>query len=544
MIVADIEIEKYFILTGNKTIYYKYSDFIDQNGDIWVLDSRDNTNKKIHAGRFVEECFDKLPKNKSCVFAGSFDPFTYGHKEIVKQLINEYVNVYILIAVNEKKEYTFSIDEKKEIINRTLTDLPDTVKVRVLDKGKTVGSYAYENDLVIVKGVRNSEDEYYESQLATFNKDYYNVDTYYIKTEGHAKFISSSFVKQVRNYSVDVSRYVHPFTQYLFNKKDGREILGVTGSIASGKSTIIKTMYKDYQVINMDELAKTIYECKTNVHTKLVNELINILNDDFKVGVVSEDNLKETLKKYMFRKPKIMKMVDEHFEFEIRRMVTEKLSSMNGKVIIECASFDKFPYLIDLCDHNIVYIKKDADTRHKRLIERNNLSEYDAAKIIKGLGNDEDKIKKIKEHFDDYFGKFKEIDIELDEENVEKFFVWWREELTDILDIDCFRDMLLEYQSSDRHYHNLKHLRYMFDKSYGTSSLKEELGYDRYFLSIFYHDYYVKGSSPEMASATKLQEDILGRGKYEYTILVSRILNDIFHTATHKEETWLNKLDL
>lgn len=338
----------------------------------------------------------------NAVFPGSFDPFTNGHKDIVENVLQSYDNIVILICNNEEKTYMFSNDEKKTIINGIFKD-NKKVYVDILDKGESLGNYAYQNYFTIVKGIRNKTDEFYEKQLSMFNNDQYGVLTDFFKSDGKEKYISSSFVKQAFKYSVDIKYYVHPIVQKMFKVKKGLNVLGITGSIACGKSTLIKNEYKDWQVINMDDLARSIYKGETKLHRTLMEKQVKGLS---RLGIDTDvDNLQNTLKKCMFVNDKIVKMCDNILSYEILRMATDKLSKMTGNVIIECASFDKFNHLIDLCDHNILYIKVDKEERIKRLMKRSNIDKSYAKKIVETLGDDEYKINNIYSYLDNSIGK-------------------------------------------------------------------------------------------------------------------------------------------
>ena len=60
---------------------------------------------------------------KSCLFAGSFDPFTTGHRAVVERCLREYDKVYVVAMVNAKKTPLFSKEEKIEIISQSLINL-------------------------------------------------------------------------------------------------------------------------------------------------------------------------------------------------------------------------------------------------------------------------------------------------------------------------------------------------------------------------------------------------------------------------------------
>ena len=98
------------------------------------------------------------------IVTGSFDPFTLGHLEIVKDALKKYDTVYVVALNNEQKTYMFSLSERKAIIEKSTEDIGGVIADAY--SGLTA-DYMNQNGITnIVRGVRNEEDRAYEVRLA------------------------------------------------------------------------------------------------------------------------------------------------------------------------------------------------------------------------------------------------------------------------------------------------------------------------------------------------------------------------------------------
>ena len=107
-------------------------------------------------------------KKKIAIVPGSFDPITYGHIDIIKRSAELFDEVIVATLVNPDKKYLFSLDERVEMINETIKEIPnvkvDSFSGLLVNYAKKVGSS------VIVRGLRAVSDFEYEMQLTFMNK--------------------------------------------------------------------------------------------------------------------------------------------------------------------------------------------------------------------------------------------------------------------------------------------------------------------------------------------------------------------------------------
>lgn len=145
------------------------------------------------------------------LYPGSFDPVTNGHLDIILRAAKRFEEVVVCVAVNNSKNYLFSMDERIEMLEKVLYDY-DNVKV-VQHEGLII-DYVEENSIdAILRGIRAISDYESELQFAQMNKFYSktNVETIFMVAEPEMSYLSSSIVKEIASHKKDVSRLVPDF---------------------------------------------------------------------------------------------------------------------------------------------------------------------------------------------------------------------------------------------------------------------------------------------------------------------------------------------
>lgn len=145
------------------------------------------------------------------LFAGSFDPLTFGHTDIITKAIG-IGDLHIVIANNSDKQYMYSSELRKSIIDSIYISFPE-ITVAIHDG--LIADYAKENEIdCFVRGIRNYIDLEYEYKLAEINKHLCNIDTLFIMADEKFKHISSSLVKTLIKHNKPIHEYV-PVTDCL-----------------------------------------------------------------------------------------------------------------------------------------------------------------------------------------------------------------------------------------------------------------------------------------------------------------------------------------
>lgn len=141
------------------------------------------------------------------VYPGSFDPVTYGHRDIITRASKLFDRVIVLVSVNAAKTPSFTVEERIDLIQRVTTKL-DNVETDTFD-GLLVDYVKEKNACAIVKGLRAVSDFEYEFQQALANKVlYHQAETVFLTTSTQNMYLSSSVVKQIASFGGDISHFV------------------------------------------------------------------------------------------------------------------------------------------------------------------------------------------------------------------------------------------------------------------------------------------------------------------------------------------------
>ncbi len=141
------------------------------------------------------------------IYPGSFDPITSGHLNIIRRASKIFDKLIVCVMVNAGKNPMFSLDERVELIRRVTKDLKN---VEVDCSSDLLADYARKKgSCVIVKGLRASSDFENEFQMALINRKInLELDTMFLTAESQYMFLSSSTVKELGNYQVDLSEFL------------------------------------------------------------------------------------------------------------------------------------------------------------------------------------------------------------------------------------------------------------------------------------------------------------------------------------------------
>ena len=132
------------------------------------------------------------------VFAGSFDPFTVGHLDLVKRAAMMFDSLFVVVAQNASKKNLFDAETRAAMVEEAVSEIPN-VSVAVhggltVDFMKTVGAH------YLVRGIRNSSDLDAEQAVAWNNKVIYgngDVETVLLLSAQEHLVVSSTLVREL-----------------------------------------------------------------------------------------------------------------------------------------------------------------------------------------------------------------------------------------------------------------------------------------------------------------------------------------------------------
>ncbi len=151
-----------------------------------------------------------MSKERMGVFGGSFDPLTYGHLDLIQRSTKLFDQVVVLIAVNTSKKSLFTLDERKQLIETAVKDLPN-VRIESMEDGLIAHYYKDLGAVSLIRGVRSAQDFDYEASLATLNKSQYEeLETIFLLANEKYRHLSSSLIKEIAHFEGDISKMVPP----------------------------------------------------------------------------------------------------------------------------------------------------------------------------------------------------------------------------------------------------------------------------------------------------------------------------------------------
>ena len=144
---------------------------------------------------------------KIAIYPGSFDPVTSGHLNIIQRSAKIFDKLIVCVMVNAGKNPMFTLEERVDLIRRVTGDLPN---VEVDSSSDLLADYAKRRgSCVIVKGLRAGSDFENEFQMALINhKINPDLDTMFLTAESQYMYLSSSTVKELGTYGVDLSDFL------------------------------------------------------------------------------------------------------------------------------------------------------------------------------------------------------------------------------------------------------------------------------------------------------------------------------------------------
>lgn len=141
------------------------------------------------------------------IYPGSFDPVTTGHLNIIRRAAQIFDRLIVCVMVNSAKKPMFTREERVDFIRRITADLSN---VEVDSSEGLLADYARKKgNCVIVKGLRAGSDFEYEFQMAMINRKINpDLDTMFLTAEHQFMYLSSSTVKELGSYDVDLADFL------------------------------------------------------------------------------------------------------------------------------------------------------------------------------------------------------------------------------------------------------------------------------------------------------------------------------------------------
>ncbi len=142
------------------------------------------------------------------LYAGSFDPPTRGHEDVIRRAAALLDRLVVAIAINPNKQPVLPVEERLDLFRRILA-LPnvtfETFEGLLADRARTLGA------TVLVRGIRNAADLDQETPMAVMNRRLLpGLETIFLTPSPEVSFVSGTLVREVARFGGDVTPMVHP----------------------------------------------------------------------------------------------------------------------------------------------------------------------------------------------------------------------------------------------------------------------------------------------------------------------------------------------
>ena len=155
---------------------------------------------------------------RSVVYAGTFDPITNGHIDVIKRALKMFDSVIVAVTTNPKKKLLFSVEERVRLARESLKGLNGAVAESF--SGLLVDYLKKKNAHTILRGLRELSDFEHEFQQALMNRRLYpECDTVFVMTDAKYFYVNSSVVKEIASLGGSVNGFVPKPVEAALRKK-------------------------------------------------------------------------------------------------------------------------------------------------------------------------------------------------------------------------------------------------------------------------------------------------------------------------------------
>ena len=158
---------------------------------------------------------------RTAIYAGSFDPITKGHEDLILRTVGFVDHLIVAVAQNSSKQPLFTVEERMEMISAAVGS-DKRIEIRsftglLVDFATSVGSQ------LLVRGLRAVSDFEYEYQMALMNRHLSpKLETVFMVPSLDTTYISASMVREVARYGGDLTNLVHPVVAEALRRKNKR----------------------------------------------------------------------------------------------------------------------------------------------------------------------------------------------------------------------------------------------------------------------------------------------------------------------------------
>ena len=330
----------------------------------------------------------------NALYAFSGDPITKGHLDLIERAYRLFSNLTIGIGVNPEKKYTFSLEERLEMVRHCTKHLPN---IKITSYTGLLSDFVYENNIdIVVREIRNSKDlnDEYNLHLACKSQGMH-FEIVPLFTAPELSHVSSSVVKAMTKEQGKLIPFVPMYVkQKLEERMLGQYIISVTGTIGAGKSYITEKFVelgksKNIEVHDIDldkishDILSTLQEPK---YIELRKNIIDTFGED--VGNLEGTINRKVLGEIVFNDSAKLQILDELMQGPIEERMRREMYGKKGLILINAALLLE-KNLLHYSNNRILIVTVDKEKQSERLGARGLTQEQITRRISSQLGNEE-----------------------------------------------------------------------------------------------------------------------------------------------------------
>ena len=330
----------------------------------------------------------------NALYAFSGDPITKGHIDLIERAYRLFSNLTIGIGVNPEKKYTFTLEERLEMVKHCTKHLPN---IKIVSYTGLLADFVYENNIdIVVRGIRNSKDlnDEYNLHLACKSQGMH-FEIVPLFTAPELSHISSSVVKAMTKEQGKLIPFVPMYVkQKLEERMLGQYIVSVTGTIGAGKSYITERFVeigkeKGIEVHNID-LDKISHDILSTLQEPKYIELRKTIVNTFGEAVENPDGTinRKNLGEIVFNDSSKLEILDELMQGPIEERMRREMYGKKGLILLNAALLLE-KNLLHYSNNRILIVTVDEVKQRERLTNRGLTEEQITRRINSQLGNDE-----------------------------------------------------------------------------------------------------------------------------------------------------------
>lgn len=141
------------------------------------------------------------------IYAGTFDPITNGHLDVIRKASALFSKVVVAVAENPSKQPLFSLEERVALVQESCAELSN---IEVVGFSGLLADFAkQQNAKALIRGIRGADDIDYEIQLAQLNQKLSgSLETIFFPPSVEWRYLSSTMVREIYRHKGDVSQFV------------------------------------------------------------------------------------------------------------------------------------------------------------------------------------------------------------------------------------------------------------------------------------------------------------------------------------------------